>query len=454
MAADSRRNEAANRLPAMKFHGSEIEGYIHDDFDASAMKAGSSVFIQMTFVALGVSTLLPWNAIVTVLPFFLNRLRGTPLHDSFASWLSLIFNGVGLLAIGVAACAGDRFTRPSSFSISILILIWLFAFLAIIPYLTFSPPAFFTVALSTSSLLAAAAGFLQTSTITLAPKYGSGAITSYMAGSALSAVGVSVLQVATAYTSAGITFPDIDSASWSATICFMTSTMILVLTLVSFRALGIENSQFDEPKTYKGFEIEEPPSERTQLLRRRSQSVLRTPQDQITQMGSPSTYDSCNFAIFYAGIITLCLFPAITTTIEPVNARIDPLLFNAIHFLVFNVADLAGRFLVSVPFLSPSSGPSLAIYSLLRTIFVPFFLKCNVDGSSTSAVITSDVTYLLGLFFLGLTHGHCSTLSLVASASEAEDGKQRGRATRLTQFWMMAGIVAGGGASFGVRALL
>ncbi|KAG8736021.1 hypothetical protein FRC10_009871, partial [Ceratobasidium sp. 414] len=298
-------------------------------------------------------------------------------------------------------------------------------------------------------LLAAAGGFLQTSTITLAPKYGSGAITSYMAGSALSAVGVSLLQVATAYTSTGITLPDIDSASWSATICFMTSAMVLVLTLVLFRALGQEHYGFDRPESYKDFGVETPPSERTRLIRQRAQ----TPRIQIAQLESPARYYSCSFAIFYAGIITLCVFPAITATIEPINTAIDPLLFNAIHFLVFNIADLAGRSLASTRLLSSTNDTFLTTYSLSRTVFVPFFIACNVAGSSTPAIITSDTMYMLGLFLLGLTHGHCSTLSLVA-ASEAEDGEQQRRATRLTQFWMMAGIVAGGGASFGVRALL
>ncbi|KAG8697097.1 hypothetical protein FRC08_006736 [Ceratobasidium sp. 394] len=453
MASRSRKIATSSCPPTTRLRYLERQEYLDGDSDDSIEKTNSSAFVQITFIALGISSLLPWNAIVTVLPFFLDRLRGTPLHDSFASWLSFVFNGVGLVAMGLATWAGDRFTRPSSFSISIIILISLFAFLAVIPFLVFSPPVFFAVALSTSSLLAAAGGFLQTSTITLAPRYGSGAIASYMAGSALSAVGVSVLQVATAYTSTGITLPDIDSASWSATICFMTSAMVLALTLVSFRALGRENDGFGGPGSYKDFDVGTPPSERTRLLRSRSQLLLRTPRIQTAELEYPATYFGCSFAIFYAGIVTLCLFPAITATIEPINTRIDPLLFNAIHFLVFNIADLAGRSLASVRLLSPTNDTFLSTYSLLRTVFVPFFIACNVAGSSRPAVVTSDTTYMLGLFLLGLTHGHCSTLSLVA-ASETEDEKQRGRATRLTQFWMMAGIVVGGGASFGVRALL
>ena len=48
-----------------------------------------------------------WVAIITVLPFFLERLSGA-LHDSFASWLSFLFNGVGLVAMGLATWLGGR----------------------------------------------------------------------------------------------------------------------------------------------------------------------------------------------------------------------------------------------------------------------------------------------------------------------------------------------------------
>lgn len=388
---------------------------------------------------------------VTVLPFFLDRLRGTPFHDSFASWLSFLFNGVGLVAMGLATWAGSRFTNSSSFFVLLTTLICLFGFLAILPFLSLSASAFFGVTLLTSGLLASAGGFLQTSTIALAPKYGPTAITAYMAGSALSAVGVSALQVVTAYTSSSIELPDLDSASWSATICFIISAMILVLTLVSYRALKPKEglARFKSPQDLC---IEIPPSERTRLLPPCSQpSPPQMPQN--VQIESPDTHYSRDFAIFYAGIITLCLFPAITAIIEPNNTNIDPLVFNALHFLVFNVADLSGRGLASIQIFSPTNDTFLIAYSLARTIFIPVFLMCNIMGLSAPVIVTSDAGYMLVLFLFSLTHGHCSTLSLLAASEDGDEG-EGGRAASLTQFWMMAGIVIGGGASFGVRAII
>lgn len=423
----------------------------HADIDDSIDEPRSNVLVQATFVALGVSSLLPWNSIITVLPFFLERLSGA-LHDSFASWLSLLFNGMGLLAMGISTWLGGRLTGPSSFVISLSILIALFMFLSTVPAITLSPPVFFAVALLTSGLSAAAGGFLQTSTITLAPRYGSGAIAAYMAGSALSAVGVSALQLVTASTSISIELPEMGSASWSAAICFATSAMLLVLTLISYRAMVATDREYRSFDDTKDLGSPAPIlSERTRLLRQPSHtSLLQTRQPTRTE--DSRTHYSHSFAVFYAGVVTLCVFPALTASIEPTNPHTNPLVFNALHFLVYNTADLIGRACASIDCLSSINGPFLIIYSLARTLFVPFFLMCNVTGSS-HIIISSDIAYMLALFLLGLTYGHCSTLSLVA-ASEGKDPETGERASRLAQFWMMAGIVAGGGASFGVRAIL
>jgi hypothetical protein len=196
-----------------------------------------------------------------------------------------------------------QFTNSTSFPISITAQTSLLAFFSILPSLSLSTSAFFTATLVASALLASTGGFLQTSTITLAPKYGSSAIAAYMSGSALSAVGVSALQVATAYTSTGIELPDMDSASWSATICFMVSATITVLTLVSYRALKSYDHDFNPLISSVDLSVEIPPSERTHLLRQRSQPSLS--QTQNTLLEHDKTHYSCYFSILYAGIVTL-----------------------------------------------------------------------------------------------------------------------------------------------------
>ncbi|CAE7169256.1 unnamed protein product [Rhizoctonia solani] len=415
-----------------------------ESFEESKRSGG--MVAHFAFLSLGVSSLLPWNALIIALPFFLEKLEGTGLHDTFASWISFVFNGVGLLSIGLAAWLGGQFIGPLTCTFAMVALTFLFGFLSIIPFFELPATAFFFTIMSTSVILAAAGGLLQTATITLAPAYGPSVITYYMAGSALSAVGVSALQVFTAYTSKSIELPSIDSASWSATICYATSTLLVTLALISFHILTATSSEFNT-KNYSDLPI----SENTRLLESILDSPILSTQETDKAHLSNRWRFGYNFAIFYAGVITLGVFPAVTTRIEPVDPATNPLVFNALHFLVFNIADLTGRAMVSMD-LFPSGDAALIVYSLARTIFVPAFIVCNATGHWPT-LITSDVTYMLVLFAFGVTCGHLTTLALI-SAAEDPDPEVSGKETRVAQFWMMLGYVVGGMASFGIGAIL
>ncbi|CAE6406283.1 unnamed protein product [Rhizoctonia solani] len=419
------------------------------DESSEKSKRTGSIVTCFAFLTLGVSSLLPWNALIIALPFFLEKLDGTSLHDTFASWISFLFNGVGLLSIGLATWLGDQFIGPLTCILSMLTLIIVFGFLAIIPFFDIPAAAFFGTVISASGLLAVAGGFLQTATITLAPVYGPSAITYYMAGSALSAVGVSALQVFTAYASKNIELPNIDSPSWSATICYATSTLLVTLSSVTFYVLSTNTSDLKSANSKDYTDL--PISESTRLLDSTFDPPLPIPRKNDSTQSFNDWRLGRNFAIFYAGIVTLGVFPAITTRIEPHNPQTNPLVFNALHFLVFNIADLVGRAMVSVELL-PSGDGTLVAYSLIRTVFVPAFMVCNVAGRWPN-FITSDLAYMLVLFVFGVTCGHLTTLALV-SASQGHDPEKGGKETRITQFWMMSGFVVGGIASFGISAAL
>ncbi|KAF8699926.1 Nucleoside transporter, partial [Rhizoctonia solani] len=411
-------------------------------------KRYGGIITALAFLTLGVSSLLPWNALIIALPFFLQKLEGTSLHDTFASWISFLFNGVGLLSIALMTWLGDQFIGPLTCTLSMVTIIIVFGFLAVVPFLDVPVVSFFGAVIVASGLLAVAGGFLQTATMTLAPVYGPSAITYYMSGCALSAVGVSALQVFAAYTSNNIELPNMDSPSWSATVCYATSVLLVTISLISFHILTTNTPELklSSSKDYSDL----PVSENTRLIECPVDPTTISRKTSATETFTKSGFGR-NFAVFFAGIITLGVFPAITTRIEPYNTRTNPLVFNALHFLVFNIADLIGRAMVSIKFL-PSGDTTLVAYSLIRVVFIPTFMMCNVAGR-WPVFITSDIAYMLILFMFGVTCGHLTTLALL-SASEGHDPETGGKETRITQFWMMSGFVVGGVASFGISAAL
>jgi len=158
------------------------------------------------------------------------------------------------------------------------------------------------------------------------------------------------------------------------------------------------------------------------------------------------------------------VFPAITISILPTNPAIHPLFFSSLHFVVFNVGDWFGRYLCGIPRILIWCARRLLILSLLRTLFIPLFLACNLqrDASSPSTppIINSDLLYMLLLFSLGISNGYVSSMCQIAAPSLEHNPRLKGRkedvdlAAAIVSFSLVGGLVIGSILSFIVRAIV
>jgi len=169
-----------------------------------------------------------------------------------------------------------------------------------------------------------------------------------------------------------------------------------------------------------------------------------------------------NLALAYVFVITLAVFPPITVSIMPTNPTVHPLIFTAFHFLVFNVGDLMGRIVCSWPKALIWSSTKILKLSVARTLFIPLFLLCNVQKSSspfsTDAVITSDSLYMLILLAFGFSNGYVASVGMMAAPSIEHNPQLKGRkedvdvAGTLGSFSIIGGLAIGSFVSFAVRA--
>ncbi|KAF8603545.1 hypothetical protein BDV93DRAFT_493461 [Ceratobasidium sp. AG-I] len=447
--------------------------------------------VRLSFGIIGLSALMPWNAMITAMPYFLARLSGSSFSSSFPSWLSVIWTSTSFLSLAYATwTAGNvipaiRVVLPLACNTLLVIL------LALTPYLQFSPGSFFASVLVDGALQAALGSYLQTSVVALASAFGPDAIAAYMTGGALVAVGVSLLKLFTVYTRPVPLNNDElppslfqtlleqhgGSAARGATSYFYIAAAFISSGIAAYAYLygKIPHDTFkeDTPELDQESVTETEPSEVDYLLGRVSNTPVPMSGASIWIVARKNAY--YNFAVFYVFVVTLAMFPAITTSIQPLNSPLrspifDPLVFSALHFLNFNLADLLGRTFVAIPSLSPSSTESLLTYSLARTLFIPLLLLCNVqhhpkfsshlpspEHPFPSPIINSDVTYMLILFAFGLTNGHASTLVLMAAPSKVLNPRlelyESKTAARIAQFCLVGGLVVGSAASFGLRAI-
>jgi solute carrier family 29 (equilibrative nucleoside transporter), member 1/2/3 len=179
-----------------------------------------------------------------------------------------------------------------------------------------------------------------------------------------------------------------------------------------------------------------------------------------------------NFAGACVFIVTLSVFPPITSIIRSVHppsssAFIHPLLFTAIHFLIFNLGDLAGRYLPMVRRLQIWSSRQQLYMSLSRTIFIPLFLLCNVQQRPSPTtpvtrvpVINSDILFFLIVFVFGASNGYITSLVMMTAPSHEHNPCLKHRpedvdtAATIAQFCLVGGLVIGSFMSFGVSGAL
>lgn len=140
------------------------------------------------------------------------------------------------------------------------------------------------------------------------------------------------------------------------------------------------------------------------------------------------------------------------------------LIFSSLHFFVFNVGDFSGRLVCSWPPLIIWSGKRLVLLALLRTLFIPVFLLCNVQSPLSAGrhhpVISSDWMYMLILLAFGWSNGYISTLGMIASASVEHNPRLKGRredvdvAATVASFCLVGGLTIGSLISFAVTGVL
>lgn len=132
--------------------------------------------------------------------------------------------------------------------------------------------------------------------------------------------------------------------------------------------------------------------------------------------------------------ITLAVFPTITVLVrssQPIESQPSLLhasYFPLIHFLTFNLSDLAGRALPSLELperfksdtsktIHPTSSKALITITACRIIFIPLFLASNIPNTAPSLLKNDGVFFTLMVLF-GLTNGYVATNVFTAGTNE------------------------------------
>ncbi|KIK08470.1 hypothetical protein K443DRAFT_128378 [Laccaria amethystina LaAM-08-1] len=419
---------------------------------------------------MGCAVLLPWNVIITATPFFLSRLVGSPMKSTFASYLSSSFNAANFIFLAHAT-ATTKHTSPSH-QVRIAI-IWLIVLTSLLTFSTFIVPSsgvFTFFVLFNGAAQAAAGAYLQTSVVAVASLFGPPAVQAMMSGQAAVAVAVSGVQVLSAAASVhgrpSTYVSDGSAEERSAFIFFLLSTIFLIFSAMVYSwlvrtpvyarvaaPLEQQSRKISNEVVNSSEQIGLVSSRPTGLSDENANAAIRVAKANVTY----------EVAVAYVFVVTLAVYPAITTSIQSTNPDIHPLLFSSTHFLVFNIGDFLGRYTCSYPIFLIWSAKHLLTLSVARTLFIPVFLMCNVQRPSivpSSPVISSDFFYMAILFAFGWSNGYVSSLCMMSAPSLEHNPRLKGRvedvdtAATVASFCLVGGLALGSIASFAVRAAI
>ncbi|KAG2013366.1 nucleoside transporter [Coprinopsis cinerea AmutBmut pab1-1] len=420
---------------------------------------------------LGCAVLLPWNVIITAMPYFLSRLEGSSFKSSFSSYATTIFTFSNLAFLAHATLT-SKHAKPSHRTRAMIL--WILFLNALLTLSTFFRPApglFAAFVLFNGAAQAAAGGYLQTSIIAVASLFGPPAVQAMIAGQAAVAVVVSGVQVISSATSIGRSQKtdasgDGSAEERSAFIFFALSTLFLVGSYVAHEWL-VRTPIYDrvagtlERGAHKiSLGAEEGRPLNRSLSRARSE-VAEEASNVIRVAKANALYEIAVAAVF---MITLSVFPPVTISVSPTNPDFHPLLFASIHFLVFNVGDFIGRWMCSFRFMVIWSAKALLSLSFARILFIPLFLMCNIQRPSAVAKIdppvNSDFVFMLLMLAFGWTNGYVSSLCMMAAPSVEHNPRLKGRmadvdvAATVASFCLVGGLALGSISSFAVRAAI
>jgi len=370
-------------------------------------------------------------------------------------------------------------------------MLWLALLTCILTITTFidlPEGTFATFTIVTGIALAAAGSYLQTSTIAVASLFGPTVIQSMMSGQGVVGVVLSTVQLISAASSLHVSEEgpaDGVAETKSARLFFGISASFLLACYVanawmtrlpSFRAVVPVDS---EPWKSRRLSVSADPRSPVIDAPHYSAPDSKALWDRILSVARRNII--YEIAIAYVFVITLVshitsfgsrdvtcaiqsVFPTITISIVSTNPAIHPLLFSSLHFVVYNVGDWFGRYLCGIPRLLIWCARRLLILSLLRTLFIPLFLACNLqhDASSPSTppIINSDLLFMLLLFAFGVSNGYVSSMGLIAAPSLEHNPRLKGRkedvdiAAPIASFCLVGGLVIGSILSFIVRAIV
>ncbi|GMM38491.1 nucleoside transmembrane transporter [Saccharomycopsis crataegensis] len=442
----------------------------------------------LTFVLIGVALLWPWNCFLSASEYYTTRFTKTN-GESYARIYSSTMMSVSTIAqlafnyyLSERQNGANYYKRFISGQV-VNSLIFLIMAGSCVAFLGIKPGPFFAllmVMILGSSLCCCSS---QNGSMAIVNIYGPLYAQGLMVGQAIAGVLPSISLIASIIIVGEKPQVEHVEKNYGVMTYYLTSTVVSCLSLVGFLAFiykyafeGPSIEDHDDHHHYVQL-VDESGDVDNQLIEENEEEFLAR-DEEGHHNNSQHVPFSYLFSKLNSIVITLVLvfvvsliFPVFASNIESVNKPAGEDISNGIHFsnsnifiplafMVWNIGDLVGRVVCGYEFFQIHNEKAMLIYSIARSLFIPFLFMCNLNDSASSSnnhgspLLNSDVVYLFIQFMYGATNGHlCSNCFMNVGPKFTKDQEKKA-AGGFTTVFLSIGLAVGSVCSYIFVALI
>uniref|UniRef100_A0A3B4V679 Solute carrier family 29 member 1a n=1 Tax=Seriola dumerili TaxID=41447 RepID=A0A3B4V679_SERDU len=410
--------------------------------------------VWIIFFILGLGTLLPWNFFMTATMYFTSRLKDAPtdlssnqtangtLEGDTRNVLESKFNNVmtlcAMVPLLIFTCLNSflhqRIPQKLRISGSLTVILIVFLLTAVFVKVDMDPLPFFTITMIKIICINSFGAILQSSLFGLAGMLPASYTTPIMSGQGLAGTFAAFSMICALASGSALQ----DSAFGY----FITACVAILLAIMSYIALP-KMEFFQYHMESNGSRPSADEENKMDLLKKGTFSIL-------TIWGMALSV-CCIFTV------TIGTFPAVTVEVKSTVAgggAWGTYFIPVSCFLLFNLMDWAGRSLTAVCMWPGKDSIWLPVLVVLRVVFIPLFMLCNVQPRHYLPVLFEhDAWYIIFMIFFSFSNGYLASLCMCFGPKKVPQHEAE-TAGAIMAFFLSLGLALGAAVSFAFRAMI
>ncbi|KAL4648177.1 equilibrative nucleoside transporter 2-like [Arapaima gigas] len=424
--------------------------------------------VSIIFFILGLGTLLPWNFFMTATKYFVERLNTTEWHNGtiittkdyyFTNWMTLLSQLPLLFFTLLNSFLYQWLSEKVRIGGSLVFIFLLFLLTAVLVTVDMEDDTFFSITMTTIWFINSFGAVLQGSLFGLVGLLPQKYSAVFMSGQGLAGTFAAVAMLLAI-------FSDVDPNS-AALGYFITPCVGTVITLLSYillphivsLALSADHwatlMEIDRLNSHTNGSaiLDHADAESKQALH-----TLKPTEAQDTKSSVLNILKKIwvmAFCVTFVFTVTLSVFPVVTVDVQSEFGGSWKKYFTPVCcFLVFNLMDWFGRTITSVVQWPPKESRLFPGLVVVRVIFIPLLMMCNVQNRAYLPVLFShDAAFVILMILFSGSSGYfvCLSMSYAPQLVEPRDAE---RAGALMTFFLALGLSLGAALAFPLRALI